>query len=83
MTRNKAQKTDIRQRMAETGEPCSVARRAVTEPGADVTESAADVTDPASAAAEPASAISPASAVPQPSGPAGERAETPEQQYAR
>ena len=29
MTQNKAQKTAIRQRMAETGEPYSVARRVV------------------------------------------------------
>ena len=41
MTQNKAQKTSIRQRMAETGEPYSVARHAVEreqEEAADGTE---------------------------------------------
>ncbi len=37
MTQNKAQKSAARQRMAATGEPYSVARRAVAagQPGAD------------------------------------------------
>ena len=48
MTENKARKSDIRQRMAETGEPYSVARHAVEREhsgGQAVTDSA--VTDSA------------------------------------